>query len=407
MNKKTVVWLIAAVMLLLALALCACNASDDKEKETETDSMSYPVPPSIPVAGETETDTAVPAPTETTPSTSETASDSIRVEPDTDAPETTLSALELQLHEAALRVAKTDGVGIVSACTVQMSGNAGQSGEYTTDTIWRRVNGNCSLMDTDGLSGFILAEDTLYLLDDKTCISGLSKGEKSWLTENLCAAYVLPIDPTVVVDLNAATGNSGTVVSLSGITREAQDELFASLGLFASGKIQLNSATGAVTLNAEGMITDASFSMVILYEVDGEQLNLNVEYLSSYLYDEDAVVTAPVDAATYTKVSFVDHFGELIPDEPATEPDTDTPSEPDTEPDTQPTPTHRVMYVTADVLRVRSSADFQSETNTVGYLTKGTSVTILEDYGSYAVIEYKGERCYIGTKFLSETRPED
>lgn len=440
MNRRTVAWLAVSVVLLLALALGACDGSDDKTDETDS-GIAYPVPPSIPVAGESGSDsgtadTSAPSPVETTPpetvtdgvktdpatsevtepATSEVTdpstsvatepSTSVATEPETDAP-VTLSALQLQLREAALRVAQTDGVGIVSACTIRMSGNAGLSGEYTTDTIWRRVNGNCSLMDTEGLSGFILEEDDFYLLDNGVCVHGLSENEKNWLTENLFAGYVLPIDPAVVVELTATQGDSGTVVALSGISREAQNELFASLGIFASSTVQLNSATGAVTLNTEGLITDASFSMAILYEVEGEQLSLNVEYISTYLYDEDNPVMAPVDAEEYTDVSFEDCFGELIPDEPETEPTTEPATEPETEPDTKPVPENRVMYVTADVLRVRSSSDFQSETNTVGYLMKGTSVTILEDYGSYAVIEYKGERCYIGTKFLSETRPED
>lgn len=422
MNRRTVAWLAASVVLLLALALGACGGSDGKTGETDS-GIDYPVPPSIPVAGESGSDsdtvgTSAPSPAETDPPASETVTDSIKTEPstsgstepETDAPNT-LSALQLQLREAALRVAKTDGVGIVSACTIRMTGNAGLSGEYATDTIWRRVNGNCSLMDAEGLSGFILAEDDFYLLDNGICVYGLSKSEKSWLTENLFAGYVLPIDPAVVVELTATQGNSGTVVALSGISREAQDELFASLGIFASSTVQLNSATGAVTLNTEGLITDASFSMAILYEVEGEQLSLNVEYISTYLYDEDNPVMAPADAEEYMDVSFEDCFGELIPDEPETEPTTEPATEhetePETEPDTTPVPENRVMYVTADVLRVRSSSDFQSETNTVGYLMKGDSVTILEDYGSYAVIEYKGERCYIGKKFLSETRPED
>lgn len=418
MNRRTVAWLAVSVVLLLALALGACGGSDGKTGETDS-GVAYPIPPSIPVAGESgAADTSAPSPAETSASAPETVTDSIKTEPstsgvtepETNAPET-LSALQLQLRDAALRVAKTDGVGIVSACTIQMSGNAGLSGEYTTDTIWRRVNGNCSLLDTEGVSGFILAEDDLYLLDDGICVHGLSKSEKNWLTENLFAGYVLPIDPAVVVELTATQGGSGTVVALSGITREAQDELFASLGIFASSTVQLNSATGAVTLNAEGLVADASFSMAILYEVEGEQLSLNVEYISTYFYDESDPVTAPADAAAYESISFEDCFGELIPDEPETDPATDVPTEPETElatePDTRPAPENRVMYVTADVLRVRSSSDFQSETNTVGYLMKGASVTILEDYGSYAVIEYKGERCYIGTKFLSETRPED
>lgn len=420
MNRRTVAWLAASVVLLLALALGACGGSNGKTGETDS-GIAYPTPPSIPVAGESGSDsdtagTSASSPVESTPP--ETVTDSVKTEPptseatepETDAPET-LSELQLQLREAALRVVKTDGVGIVSACTIRMSGNAGLSGEYATDTIWRRVNGNCSLMDTEGVSGFILAEDDFYLLDNGICVHGLSKSEKNWLAENLFAGYVLPIDPAVVVELTATQGDSGTVVALSGISREAQDELFASLGIFASSTVQLNSATGAVTLNTSGLITDASFSMAILYEVEGEQLSLNVEYISTYLYDEDNPVMAPVDAAEYTKVSFEDCFGELVPDEPETEPTTvpatEPETEPETEPDTKPVPENRVMYVTADVLRVRSSSDFQSETNTVGYLMKGTSVTILEDYGSYAVIEYKGERCYIGTKFLSETRPED
>ena len=418
MNRRTVAWLAASVVLLLALALGACGGSNGKTGETDS-GIAYPTPPSIPVAGESESDSgaadaSTPSPAETTPPASETVTDSIKTEPstsgatepETDAP-VTLSALQLQLREAALRVAKTDGVGIVSACTIRMTGNAGLSGEYATDTIWRRVNGNCSLMDTEGVSGFILAEDDFYLLDNGICVHGLSKSEKNWLTENLFAGYVLPIDPAVVVELTATRGDSGTVVALSGISREAQDELLASLGVIATSTVQLNSATGAVTLNTEGLITDASFSMAILYEVEGEQLSLNVEYISTYLYDEDNPIMAPADAAEYTNVSFEDCFGGLIPGEPATEPATEPTTEPTTEPATKPTPENRVMYVTADVLRVRSSSDFQSETNTVGYLMKGTSVTILEDYGSYAVIEYKGERCYIGTKFLSETRPED
>lgn len=418
MNRRTVAWLAVSVVLLLALALGACGGSDDKTGETDS-GIAYPTPPSIPVAGESESGsdsdaagTSASSPVESTPP--ETVTDSVKTEPptseatepETDVPETQ-SEIQLLLREAALRVAKTDGVGIVSACTIRMTGNAGLSGEYATDTIWRRVNGNCSLMDTEELSGFVLAEDDLYLLDNGICVHGLSKSEKNWLTENLFAGYVLPIDPAVVVELTATQGGSGTVIALSGVSRKAQDELFASLGVIASSKVQLNSATGAVTLNAEGLITDATFSMTILYEVEGEQLSLNVEYISTYLYDEDNPVMAPVDAAEYTKVSFEDCFGELIPDEPETEPETEPTTEPATEPETKPTPVNRVMYVTADVLRVRSSADFQSETNTVGYLMKGTSVTILEDYGSYAVIEYKGERCYIGTKFLSETRPED
>lgn len=412
MNRRTVAWLAVSVVLLLALALGACGGSDDKTGETDS-GIAYPTPPSIPVAGESGSDsdtagTSASSPVESTPP--ETVTDSVKTEPptseatepETDAPET-LSELQLQLREAALRVVKTDGVGIVSACTVRVSGDAGLSDEYTTDTIWRRVNGNCVLTDAEETVGFIMVDGSLYLTENGICVSGLTKGETNWLIENLFAAYVLPIDPAAVVELTATNGGSGTVVALSGLTREAQDELFAALGVIASGTVQLNSATGAVTLNAEGLITDASFSMVILYEAEGEQLSLNVEYISTYLYDEDNPVMAPVDAAEYTKVSFEDCFGELIPDEPETEPTT----EPATEPETKPTPVNRVMYVTADVLRVRSSADFQSETNTVGYLMKGTSVTILEDYGSYAVIEYKGERCYIGTKFLSETRPED
>ena len=161
--------------------------------------------------------------------------------------------------------------------------------------------------------------------------------------------------------------------------------------------VTLTEVTGAAALNANGSLADSSFRVSMTYTVEGDTYRQDVELICSYSYGDTEAIGVPTGADTCRAVSFRDLFDVDVPAETETGTATETAQEP------QQTV---VRYVTATALNVRSSPDFSSASNIVGYLKKGDRVVILEDYGNYVVIEYNGKRCYIGTRYLSETKPD-
>lgn len=394
-NKVAVSLVSAAATLTLVLSLIACSGTE----EGTVESFTYPEVPNIPMATETAAGTsaqtaAKDSGTQTEPATaadsssSDTASDSpAETSPE---PAEELSESVQKLKNAAIKTACTDGAYVTVVRVNRLTDSIGQSTEVRSSTVWRRVGGNCTL---SGVDGYTLLSDTVYLSGRQIMVSGLTETQIAWFYENYAAPGLLPFDPAAVQTLNA----SGKSVTVSGIREQYRDALLKSLQISAAD-MTLTEVTGAAALNADGTLADASFRVSVSYTAEGEAFRQDVEYICTYSYGAVEAVAAPSGSDACQAVSFRDAFGTDAADsEKESETETETASEPQAS---------AVLYVTATALNVRSSPDFKSDSNIVGYLKKGDRVVILADYGDYAVIEYSGKRCYIGTHYLSDKKPE-
>ncbi len=385
----------AAATLALVMSLIACGESGDRG----TASATYPEVPTIPIATETQaaasaagTQAETSGGKQTVPDT-DTATSPSTTAVTTTAAESTEAPTEPQklLTSAAVRTANTDGAGVTVVCVVRLTDGAGQYTEVRSSIAWRRVGGSCT---QSGTNGYTLSGNAFYLPDAGVKVSGLTSPQAAWIYENVVAPGLLPFDPATVQTLNA----SGKSVTVSGVREQYREALLATLQI-PTDNATLTEAAGAALLTAEGCLADASFRVSATYTVEGDTYRQDMEITCTYSYGNTEAIGVPTGADACKAVSFRDLFGSDVTEE--TETETETAPATATEP--QPS---TVRYVTATALNVRSSPDFSSSSNIVGYLTKGDKVVILEDYGSYVAIEYEGKRCYIGTRYLSETKPD-
>lgn len=391
MKIRAAVSLVSAVATLaLVLSLIACG---ETKGDGETASVVYPDVPNIPIA--TSSVTEAPAPSTNKPDSTQTTRDPATASPTSaetataTEPVDVLTEPQRMLIAAAVRTANTDGAHVTVVCVNRLTDGAGQSTEVKNSVEWRRVGGNCT---QSGTGGYTLQGGTFYLTDAGVKVPALTAPQVAWIYESVIAPGLLPFDPVAVQTLNA----SGKSVTVSGVRDQYRDALLESLQTLADN-VTLTEVTGAAALNANGSLADSSFRVSMTYTVEGDTYRQDVEIICSYSYGDTEAIGVPTGADTCRAVSFRDLFDVDVPAETETGTATETAQEP------QQTV---VRYVTATALNVRSSPDFSSASNIVGYLKKGDRVVILEDYGNYVVIEYNGKRCYIGTRYLSETKPD-
>lgn len=396
MNFKLVASLSSSVaMLALVFSLIACGGSGEDITDS---SATNPEVPSIPVASWS--DKEVEGPTnstdrgeseperETTATDSQDATESDKseevttVSPSVDDP-TDPGAL---LNAAALRTATTNGAQADISCSVRLTDGNGQTTEAIMTVSWRRVGGNCV---QSGDVGYTVVDGTLYVPGVGVKIPGMTDRQMSWLYENMIAPGLLPFDPESVRTLNA----SERVVTASGVRDQYMSSLLASLQIYADD-VTLTESSGSVTLNDDMTLKSAEYRVALTYVAEGDTYRQEFVFDCTYRYDSEETVEIPEGAGSCSSVSFRDVFDIDIPDQTETESSQESSSEED------------VRYVTVANLNVRSSPDFSSEKNVVGYLHKGDRIVILQDYGSYARIEYKGKECYIGTRYLSAEKPD-
>ena len=343
MKIRAAVSLVSAIATLaLVLSLIACG---ETKGDGETASAVHPEVPNIPIA--TSSVTEAPAPSTNKPDSTQTTRD-----PATEPPTSAETATATEPVDVL-----TEPQRMLIAAAVRTA-------------------------NTDGA----------HLTDAGVKVPALTAPQVAWIYESVIAPGLLPFDPVAVQTLNA----SGKSVTVSGVRDQYRDALLESLQTLADN-VTLTEVTGAAALNANGSLADSSFRVSMTYTVEGDTYRQDVEIICSYSYGDTEAIGVPTGADTCRAVSFRDLFDVDVPAETETGTATETAQEP------QQTV---VRYVTATALNVRSSPDFSSASNIVGYLKKGDRVVILEDYGNYVVIEYNGKRCYIGTRYLSETKPD-
>ena len=372
MKIRAAVSLVSAIATLaLVLSLIACG---ETKGDGETASAVHPEVPNIPIA--TSSVTEAPAPSTNKPDSTQTTRDPA-TEPPTSAetatatePVDVLTEPQRMLIAAAVRTANTDGAHVTVVCVNRLTDGAGQSTEVKNSVEWRRVGGNCT---QSGNGGYTLQGSTFYLTDAGVKVPALTAPQVAWIYESVIAPGLLPFDPVAVQTLNA----SGKSVTVSGVRDQYRDALLESLQTLADN-VTLTEVTGAAALNANGSLADSSFRVSMTYTVEGDTYRQDVEIICSYSYGDTEAIGVPTGADTCRAVSFRDLFDVDVPAETETGTATETAQEP------QQTV---VRYVTATALNVRSSPDFSSASNIVGYLKKGDRVVILEDYGNYVVIE--------------------
>ena len=396
MNFKLVALLSSSVaMLALVISLIACGGSGVNATGS---SATNPEVPSIPIASQSEADDAATSSTARIESVTNREETTTGRQGGTESDEsndvtTASSAIDepvdpgALLNTAALRTATTDGAHVDIKCSIRLTDGSGQTTDFTTTVLWRRVGGNCI---QSGDSGYAWVDGILYVPGVGVKIDGMTDEQTAWVYENMIAPGLLPFEPDSVRTLNV----SDRVVTASGIRDQYLSALLASLGLEYAENVTLNESSGSITLNADTTLASATYRVVLTYAAEGDTYKEEVDFTCSYRYDSKETVEIPDGAGSCSSVSFRDVFDIDLPDQTETESTKDPSAEED------------VRYVTVANLNVRSSPDFSSEKNVVGYLHKGDRVVILQDYGLYARIEFKGKECYIGTKYLSVEKPD-
>ena len=97
---------------------------------------------------------------------------------------------------------------------------------------------------------------------------------------------------------------------------------------------------------------------------------------------------------------------------PDPDPDPTPDPDPDPTPDPDPDPDEIVfedveetVYVTADSLTLRTSTDFDSETNTKFWVTKNTAIKRTGYHKDWSRVEWEGEIVYCSSKYLTTVNP--
>lgn len=190
------------------------------------------------------------------------------------------------------------------------------------------------------------------------------------------------VDVSSLRDLKLETSGATTIITFHSMDMSdlIDTDLIGGMdmsdkGLTVSGRYEL------VDGLPSGIIISTSMSM----EIEGQAMTMQNEMRISFQY-ENITVQAPSDADTYQLCELDDILDGILPGE---EEDTLT------------------MYVTADVLRMRSTPDFSADNNIIGYLKRGDVVQVLLLTDDYAIIAFDDDQiAYVGINYLSELPPE-
>ncbi len=394
MRKKFILLALLATALTLCVMLASCTKKGDNPAASgqEIETMSDPaigsgtpdkLNPGTPGTGASDDpiDTSSDG-RETTPGTTQ--------ETETEAPKDPAD----MMNTAVEKLSAADKLAVTNSSQNTLTISDSTTLNTTTSAAYRIVGQDICVeqTDADGTRTVItLSGNTAYLFisaaagADGTAVCR----QKVALTEvqrEIVAAALLE-DSMTKADMTGFRKLTLTEKAGGGYTVEAKDfdkstmeAVLAGMGMNAA-TVNMDDMYAQFELDAAGFVTEGTVHFGISYAVGTESVHLVVENGYVFDYADTLTVTAPDDKDSYESVSYEDIFGDLDDD-------------------------RLTLYVTANVLRVRSTPDFESDSNVVGYLRKGDAVQILVMYDGYALITYKDTLCYIGTFYLSETPPE-